>query len=181
MKNPVTTMVKKVNINAPIPVFTLNPPIFGKKEGVSMTPANILKCLIGRATVYEILSDGSKLRLTFDNYNKVNKPAEPKKSYKSNKKPVVDKGPKSAIGKDEVKNSKIIGAKTKILINDEIQINRVYDNTDKLRDESGNEVKVPKVNIEDAKPETIELSDEERELAELEAEIAKLEAEEADK
>ena len=63
---------KKVNITAPIPVRTVNPVVFGKLEGVMMTPANILKCLIGRATVYEVLSDGSLLKLNDRNYNKVN-------------------------------------------------------------------------------------------------------------
>lgn len=69
-----SVMTKKVNIVAPIPIRTVNPTIFGRYEGITMTPANILKCLIGRATVHEVLSDGSLVKLTDRNYNKVNTP-----------------------------------------------------------------------------------------------------------
>lgn len=106
MSNDVTTMVKKVNVIAPIPIRTVNPVIYGKKEGLSMTPANILKCIIGRATVYEVLSDGSKIRLNINNYNKVNKPVKP---FVRAKAPEVEKKPVSAIAKDEIKKSMVLG------------------------------------------------------------------------
>lgn len=75
------TMVKKVNVIAPIPVRTLYPPMYGTYEGIHMSPANILKCLIHKARVEEILEDGSTIELNMTNYNTVNKPAviiEPK-------------------------------------------------------------------------------------------------------
>lgn len=66
------TMTKKVNINAKIPVRTIVPPIYGVINGVSMSPANIFKCLNHRAIIDEVLSDGSTVRLTMKNYNKDN-------------------------------------------------------------------------------------------------------------
>ncbi len=68
MANP-KTMTKKVNINAKIPVRTIVPPIYGIMNGVSMSPANIFKCLNHRAIIDEVLSDGSTVRLTMKNYN----------------------------------------------------------------------------------------------------------------
>ena len=80
------TMVKKVNIIASRPVRTMYPPIYGTYEGVSMSPANILKCLLHKAHVEEVLSDGSTVVLNMNNYNKVNEPAvvppQPKLEYR---------------------------------------------------------------------------------------------------
>ena len=70
------TMVKKVNVIAMIPVRTTYPPIYGTYKGVAMTPANILKCLLHKAKVEEILSDGSILPLDFHNYNTLNNPED---------------------------------------------------------------------------------------------------------
>ena len=68
------TMVKKVNIIARLPVRTMYPPIYGTYEGISMSPANILKCILHKAYVEEVLEDGSTVELTIENYNKVNYP-----------------------------------------------------------------------------------------------------------
>lgn len=75
------TMVKKVNVVARIPVRNVYPPLHGEYKGISMSPSNILKCILGRATVDEILSDGSTLRLNARNYNTDNTP----KKYKEPK------------------------------------------------------------------------------------------------
>ena len=185
------TMVKKVNVYAPIPIRTVTPTIYGKLEGVSMSPATILKCLIGRATVHEILSDGSLLKLTDKNYNTENRPAVNKVAKQGK----IDK-PKSAIAPDDTRTKKI-------LLDDAIKLNGLGT----IKADSD----IPAVNLNDAKPEKIEIEnkpnlvseeeapiimaqynentsteaenekpkDEDAELAELEAEIAKLEAEEA--
>ena len=185
------TMVKKVNVYAPIPIRTVTPTIYGKLEGVSMSPATILKCLIGRATVHEILSDGSLLKLTDKNYNTENRPAVNKVAKQGK----IDK-PKSAIAPNDTRVKKI-------LLDDAIKLNGL--GTIKTDE------KVSEVQLNEAKPETIEIEnkpnlvedkeapmimaqysedtstetekeepkDEDSELAELEAEIAKLEAEEA--
>ena len=105
------TMVKKVNVYAPIPIRTVTPTIYGKLEGVSMSPATILKCLIGRATVHEILSDGSLLKLTDKNYNTENRPAVNKVAKQGK----IDK-PKSAIAPDDTRVKKI-------LLDDAIKLN----------------------------------------------------------
>ena len=75
------TMVKKVNVIAQIPVRNVYPPIYGTYKGIMMSPANILKCLMHKAVVEEVLSDGSTIKLTTKNYNTVNTPevkTEPK-------------------------------------------------------------------------------------------------------
>lgn len=249
MSNDVTTMVKKVNVIAPIPIRTVNPVIYGKKEGLSMTPANILKCIIGRATVYEVLSDGSKIRLNINNYNKVNKPVKP---FIRAKAPELEKKPVSAIANNEIKKSMVLTkdinnmvetikedksifvygkdytdrykekqecvdaeaeldkefseVKAKMLdansVSTGININYMLD---VIKDENGNPIEVPAVNIikpgeikEDkciilpqigdpgeskivTMPAITKEEEEDPELAELAAEIAKLEAEEAAK
>ena len=69
-----STMLKKVNVIARYHVRTLIPPMYGTYEGIMMSPANILKCLLHKAYVEEILEDGSTLELNMHNYNTVNKP-----------------------------------------------------------------------------------------------------------
>lgn len=69
-----STMVKKVNVIARYPVRTLIPPMYGTYEGIMMSPANILKCLLHKAYVEEVLEDGSTLELNMHNYNTANKP-----------------------------------------------------------------------------------------------------------
>lgn len=62
------TMTKKVNINAPVAIRTITPPIYGRVNGIIMTTGDILKCLCKRAIVDEILPNGSTVRLTMKNY-----------------------------------------------------------------------------------------------------------------
>lgn len=195
----ISTAVKKVNINAPIPIRTVTPNIYGKMEGVSMTPANILKCLIAKATVYEVLSDGSTCKLTFSNYNKVNKPIIKSTKPKDKVQKLVTKSG-SAIKVTEVRRSKVIKS-TKELISEadkdktdnKSYMNMLNENsestgikvdelTDTLKDENGKEVDLPKETISEDKPaEANKISEEgeDPELAEIAAEIAKMEAEEA--
>ena len=192
------TMVKRVNVNAPIPIRTVTPYIYGRLENVSMSPSTILKCLIGRATVYEILSDGTLLKLNEKNYNTENKPAGKKVT-----KPGKVAAPKSAISSSDVKSKRI-------LITDEIGFK---DKIAEIKPVNDTTVEVPEVKLEDAKPEGIKIEnkpnlvtedtsevvmaqynqpaaeettasestkeEEDPELAEIAAEIAKLEAEEA--
>ena len=66
MKMP--NMTKLVNIDAKIPVRNIDPPVYGKCERVVMTTGDILKCLLRRATIHEILPDGSTVKLTTQNY-----------------------------------------------------------------------------------------------------------------
>lgn len=72
------TMVKKVNIIAQIPIRTVYPPIYGSYSGVMMSPSVILKCILHKAVVEEILPDGSTIRLNATNYNTVNDPSDEK-------------------------------------------------------------------------------------------------------
>lgn len=59
---------KIVNVNAPIPVKTTTPPIHGSLKNVKMTYSDILKCLCRRATIHQVLSDGSLVQLTTKNF-----------------------------------------------------------------------------------------------------------------
>ena len=59
---------KIVNVNAPIPVKTTTPPIYGVRTGIKMTYSDILKCLCRRATIHQVLSDGSTVQLTTKNF-----------------------------------------------------------------------------------------------------------------
>ena len=70
-------MIKRVNINATIPIKTITPPIYGKLYNVKMSVGNIFKCICGRAIVDEILSDGKLVRLTLSNYSADNEPVKP--------------------------------------------------------------------------------------------------------
>lgn len=136
------TMVKRVNVNAPIPIRTVTPYIYGRLENVSMSPSTILKCLIGRATVHEILSDGTLLKLNEKNYNTENKPAGKKVT-----KPGKVAAPKSAISSSDVKTKRI-------LITDETGIK---DKVADIKPVEGTTIEVPEVKLEDAKPEEIKI------------------------
>lgn len=59
---------KIVNVNAPIPVKTTTPPIYGTRTNIKMTYSDILKCLCRRATIHQVLSDGSTVQLTTKNF-----------------------------------------------------------------------------------------------------------------
>ena len=62
------SMTKKVNINAPVAIRNITPPIYGTCNNIIMSTGDILKCLCKRAVVDEILPDGSTIRLTMKNY-----------------------------------------------------------------------------------------------------------------
>ena len=189
MSEIITTAVKKVNITAPIPIRTVFPNIYGKVDGVMMTPSNILKCLIARATVYEVLSDGSLCKLNYNNYNKVNKPLIRSTKPKEKVQKLVTKAG-SAIDVTEVRRSKVIKAPKELTSKDDkdhkenstnISIN-VEDMVDTLKDKDGKEIELPKEEIGKGKPaevNTVSKDEEDPELAEIAAEIAKMEAEEA--
>lgn len=61
-------MTKRVNINAPIAIRNITPPIYGTCNNIVMSTGDILKCLCKRAKVEEILPDGSTVVLTMKNY-----------------------------------------------------------------------------------------------------------------
>lgn len=189
MSEIITTAVKKVNITAPIPIRTVFPNIYGKVDGVMMTPSNILKCLIARATVYEVLSDGSLCKLNYNNYNKVNKPLIRSTKPKEKVQKLVTKAG-SAIDVTEVRRSKVIKAPKELTSKDDkdykenstnTSIN-VEDMVDTIKDDTGKKVELPKEEINKDKPaevNTVSKDEEDPELAEIAAEIAKMEAEEA--
>lgn len=66
---------KKVNIYPRTPILTMNPVIRTTTLGVTMTYDQIRNCIMGRALVDEILSDGSTIRLTLGNYKEKNNPS----------------------------------------------------------------------------------------------------------
>lgn len=63
-----SAMTKRVNVRATVAVRNTNPPIYGTYKNIIMTTGDILKCLTKRATVDEILPDGSTIRLNYKNY-----------------------------------------------------------------------------------------------------------------
>lgn len=85
------TILKKVNIIAQIPIRTVYPPIYGTYKGVIMSPSVILKCIMHKAIVEEVLPNGDTIRLTVKNYNMVNDPEseEVKKAVLENRKSAV--------------------------------------------------------------------------------------------
>lgn len=77
-------MTKLVNIYPSVPVIAVNPPIRSITRNVKKPVEQIKACIMARATVEEILKDGSKIRLDLTNYDKDNEPKtvkvpEPKK------------------------------------------------------------------------------------------------------
>lgn len=67
-------MNKKVNIYPKNPITDLNPPIRSRVMGVIKSVDEIRKCIIARAIVEEVLSDGTTVTLNFGNYDKDNNP-----------------------------------------------------------------------------------------------------------
>ena len=65
-------MVKLVNITSKVAIRTVTPKICGTHENVLMSTGDILRCILMRASVEEILSDGSTVILNLGNYNKDN-------------------------------------------------------------------------------------------------------------
>ena len=64
----IRSMTKRVSIDAPIPIRTLKPVIYGYVPEEILSTGDILKCLCKRAKVYELLPDGAKVKLTYSNY-----------------------------------------------------------------------------------------------------------------
>lgn len=87
-------MTKVVNIYPKTPIVTVNPPIRATVNKVTKTTSDIYKCIIARAIVEEVLSDGSTIRLTFMNYDKDNEPKEIEDKVEERQEaPVVDETP----------------------------------------------------------------------------------------
>ena len=61
-------ITKLVNIYAPIAIRVVKPPVSGKVDNVTMSLGDIKKCLYARATVHEVLADGTTIKLTLKNY-----------------------------------------------------------------------------------------------------------------
>jgi hypothetical protein len=61
-------ITKLVNIYAPIAIRVVKPPVSGKVDNVTMSLGDIKKCLYARATVHEVLADGTTVKLTLKNY-----------------------------------------------------------------------------------------------------------------
>ena len=64
-------MYKIVNIKTTRPIRTIRPAILQSVEGIKLTVGDIRRVIYSRALVDEVLSDGSTVRLTLDNYDKV--------------------------------------------------------------------------------------------------------------
>jgi hypothetical protein len=67
-------MTKLVNIYPSVPVISTNPPIRSIIRNVKKPVEQIRACIMARATVEEILNDGSIIRLDLTNYDKDNQP-----------------------------------------------------------------------------------------------------------
>ena len=65
--------VKVVNINATIPIVNVTPQLYGYRENVKMTISDILKCLMRRAIIHEVMPDGSTIRLDLKNFRDDNR------------------------------------------------------------------------------------------------------------
>lgn len=66
--------MKKVNVAArtPVIVSSLPVPIRGTVRNIVLSEQDIFKCITQKAIVDEVLSNGSLVRLSLSNYNKVN-------------------------------------------------------------------------------------------------------------
>ena len=181
------TMTKRVNVRATVAVRNINPPIYGTYKNIIMTTGDILKCLTKRATVDEILPDGSTIRLNYKNYYtdngagldakgeiKVIKPKQPPvkkvapvEPEKSDTDITFNQAPMSNV--DETENA--VETEPDILvtegdsedgINRDVKETTIEDSLGVLKDENGEDVDVPAgdVNDEPAKIETEESEDE---------------------
>lgn len=69
-----STMVKRVNVIAQFPVRTVYPNIYGSYVNIMLPPDVILKILLAKGQVEEVLFDGTIVPLDFSNYNVVHNP-----------------------------------------------------------------------------------------------------------
>ena len=63
---------KVVNIYPSMPITGVNPPIRTTVKRVTKSIEEIRACLMARATIEEVLADGSTVRLNIGNYDKLN-------------------------------------------------------------------------------------------------------------
>lgn len=72
-------MNKKVNVTARTPVIvpSVAVPLRGTVRNIVLSEQDIFKCITQKAIVDEILSNGSLVRLSLSNYNKVNEVVKP--------------------------------------------------------------------------------------------------------
>ena len=76
-------MNKKVNIYPKYPITTITPAIRTVSLGVTRPVEDIRKCIIARAIVDEVLSDGTTVRLTMNNFNKNNDKSKVEKAIEA--------------------------------------------------------------------------------------------------
>lgn len=97
-------MYKIVNIKTTRPIRTIRPAILQSVEGIKLTVGDIRRVIYSRALVDEVLSDGSTVRLTLDNYDKVNEKIKaPAKKEEEPKFEMPEEEPKVEQPKEEKK------------------------------------------------------------------------------
>lgn len=97
-------MYKIVNIKTTRPIRTIRPAILQSVEGIKLTIGDIRRVIYSRALVDEVLSDGSTVRLTLDNYDKVNEKIKaPVKKEEEPKFEMPEEEPKVEQPKEEKK------------------------------------------------------------------------------
>ena len=89
-------MIKKVNVRTNVEIRNISTPIYKSRHDIELSTRDIRTCLLRGAYVYEILNDGSLLRLTLDNYSDDNNKSVPvvNLSAKKVEEPVVVSNPK---------------------------------------------------------------------------------------
>ena len=70
-------MIKRVNVRTHTEIRNIATPVYSNKQNITMNTKDIRTCLMKGAYVYEILDDGSTLRLDLNNYNKENNKSTP--------------------------------------------------------------------------------------------------------
>jgi hypothetical protein len=116
-------MMKKVNVKANTPVHGVDiTPLIGKFSNRQMTEDQIYRCLVGGATVDEILPNGDIVRLNFTNYNKDNGGKIVVDPTKLGFKPQLEKAVEEAVkqAKGEIKNEAVEVKSTEELVKESI-------------------------------------------------------------
>ena len=68
-------MIKRVNVRTNTAIRNIEPPIYRSRDDIKLSTRDIKMCLLHGAYVYEILNDGSTIRLNLNNYNRENNKA----------------------------------------------------------------------------------------------------------
>jgi hypothetical protein len=76
-------MTKKVNIYPKYPITSVTPAIRTVSLGITKPVEDIRKCIIARAIVDEVLSDGTTVRLNMNNFNKNNDKSKVEKAVEA--------------------------------------------------------------------------------------------------